>query len=100
VSVLAARPSGPAPALIGAALAAVAVIAVGARLRKPLTRLPETELKWGVGVFLTAFGLYFAGLGLSVEWPGGDAAILYLIALIGAASQVQAHWLAREPASA
>jgi uncharacterized membrane protein len=100
VSVLAARPSGPAPALIGAALASVAVIAAGAWLRKPLARIPETELKWGVGVFLTAFGLYFAGLGLGVEWPGGDAAILYLIALIGATSQAQAHWLAREPASA
>ena len=100
VSVLAARPSGPAPALIGAALATVAVIVAGAWLRKPLARIPETELKWGVGVFLTAFGLYFAGLGLSVEWPGGDAAILYLIALIGASSQAQAHWLAREPASA
>jgi uncharacterized membrane protein len=100
VSVLAARPSGPAPALIGAALATVAVIAAGAWLRKPLARIPETELKWGVGVFLTAFGLYFAGLGLGVEWPGGDAAILCLIALIGASSQAQAHWLAREPASA
>jgi Ca2+/H+ antiporter, TMEM165/GDT1 family len=100
VSVLAARPSGPAPALIGAALATVAVVAAGAFLRKPLTRIPETELKWGVGVFLTAFGLYFAGLGLGIHWPGGDAAILYLLVVIGATSQAQSHWLAREAASA
>ena len=100
VCALAARPSGPAPALVGAGVATVAVVGGGAWLRRPLARIPETELKWGVGVFLTAFGLYFAGLGLGVEWPGGDAAILYLIALIGATSQAQAHWLAREPASA
>jgi len=100
VSVLAARPSGPAPALIGAALATVAVVAAGAFLRKPLTRIPETELKWGVGVFLTAFGLYFAGLGLGIHWPGGDAAILYLLVVIGATSQAQSHWLARAAASA
>ena len=99
VSVLAARPSGPAPALIGAALATIAVIVAGAFLRKPLTRIPETELKWGVGVFLTAFGLYFAGLGLGVSWPGGDAAILYLLVLIGVTSQAQSHGLARVPAS-
>ena len=100
VSVLAARPSGPAPALIGAALATVAVIAAGAWLRKPLARIPETELKWGVGVLLSAFGVFFAAEGLGVDWPGGDAAILYLAATLGAVSQAQAHWLAREPARA
>ena len=48
--------------LVGLALAAIGVIAAGASLRKPLTRLPETELKWGVGVLLSAFGLFFAAL--------------------------------------
>jgi Ca2+/H+ antiporter, TMEM165/GDT1 family len=97
VAALAARPSGPAPALTGAALATLAVLAVGAWLRKPLTRVPETELKWAVGVLLSAFGLFFAAEGLGVIWPGGDAAIVYLMLALGAGSQLQAHWLAREP---
>lgn len=97
VSALAARPSGPTPALVGAALALVVVLAAGAWLRKPLARVPETELKWGVGVLLSAFGLFFAGEGLGIEWPGGDAAILYLVCLLGATSQLQSHWLTRHP---
>jgi uncharacterized membrane protein len=100
VSALAARPSGPAPALVGAAAAVVLVLGGGAWLRRPLARIPETELKWGVGVLLNAFGVFFAAEGLGVDWPGGDAAILYLAASLGAVSQVQAHWLARAPVPA
>jgi uncharacterized membrane protein len=96
VSALAARPSGPAPALLGAALATIAVVGAGAWLHRPLTRLPETEVKWGVGVLLSAFGVFFAAEGLGVEWPGGDAAILYIAAALGAVSQLQSHRLARQ----
>jgi Ca2+/H+ antiporter, TMEM165/GDT1 family len=95
VTALAARPSGPAPALVGAAVATVAVLAAGAWLRKPLARIPETELKWGVGVLLSSFGVFFASEGLGVQWPGGDAALLYLVGTLGGVSQAQSHWLAR-----
>jgi uncharacterized membrane protein len=95
VTALAARPSGPAPALIGAIAAMFAVLAVGVLLHRPLARVPETELKWGVGVMLSSFGVFFVAEGLGVEWPGGDAAILYLVAAFAAVSQLQAHWLAR-----
>ena len=95
VTALAARPSGPAPALLGAAAAAITVLAAGAWLRKPLARIPETELKWGVGVLLSSFGAFFAAEGLGVGWPGGDAALLYVAFVFGAVSQTQAHWLAR-----
>ena len=95
VTALASRPSGPAPALVGAALATVAVLGAGAWLRKPLERIPETELKWGVGALLSSFGVFFTAEGLGVHWPGGDAAVLYLVAALAATSQVQSHWLAR-----
>jgi uncharacterized membrane protein len=94
VSALASRPGGAGPALWGAALATAVVVAGGAWLRRPLARIPETELKWGVGVLLTTFGLFFSAEGLGVEWPGADAALLYLAATLAAASQIQAHRLA------
>src|SRR3954447_9937558 len=96
VSALAARPSGPAPALVGAGIAAIVVLSAGAWLRRPLTRLPETELKWGVGVLLSAFGVFFAAEGLHVHWPGGDAAIIYIALTLAAVSQLEAHRLARQ----
>jgi uncharacterized membrane protein len=100
VTALAARPSGPGPALVGAGGAVVAVVAAGAWLRKPLARIPETELKWGVGVLLSAFGVFFLAEGLDVEWPGADAAILYLIAALATLSQLQSHLLGRRPVHA
>lgn len=100
VSALAARPSGPAPALVGAAIAATVVLGAGVWLRKPLARIPETELKWGVGVLLSAFGVFFAAEGLGVRWPGADLALLYIAVSLGATSQLQSHWLARDPARA
>jgi uncharacterized membrane protein len=93
VSALAARPSGRAPALAGAAVATVVVLSAGAWLRTPLTRIPETELKWGVGVLLSAFGVFFAAEGSGARWPGGDLAVLYIALVLGAASQLQSHRL-------
>jgi len=55
--------------------------------------VPETELKWGVGVLLSAFGVFFAAEGLAVHWPGGDAAILYVAGALAALSQLQSRYL-------
>jgi uncharacterized membrane protein len=95
VSALAARPGGAAPALTGAAIATVLVLGAGVALRHPLARIPETELKWGVGALLSSFGIFFLAEGLHVDWPGGDVAVVYVLAAFAAATQVQSHLLAR-----
>jgi uncharacterized membrane protein len=100
VAALGSRPEGLAPAVAGAALAVVAVVALGAALHRPLARLPESHLKYAVGVVLSAFGVFFLGEGLAVQWPGGDAALVYVVLVLVAVSQVQVVALARERAAA
>jgi uncharacterized membrane protein len=69
------------PASLGALAATVLVLCVGAFLHKPLTRVPENALKFGVGVMLSAFGLFWTGEGLGIDWPGGDAILFAFAAL-------------------
>ena len=89
VAALAARPSGPAPAIVGAVVAAIVVLAIGIKLRHPLSRLPETELKYGVGIVLSSLGLFFAAEGLGVDWPSGDLALLYVALAFVVATRAQ-----------
>jgi uncharacterized membrane protein len=100
VAALGAGPQGLAPAVAGAGVAAAAVVALGAVLHRPLARLPESHLKYAVGVVLTSFGVFFLAEGLGVEWPGADAALLYVAAALVAASQVQVAAVARGRAEA
>jgi uncharacterized membrane protein len=71
-----------APAAAGAALALALVVALGLWLRRPLARVPENMLKFGVGVVLAAFGTFWVGEGIGLRWPGADAAIPVLIVVI------------------
>jgi uncharacterized membrane protein len=74
-------------------------IGVGVVLHRPLRRMPETELKYAVGVLLSSFGTFFTAEGLDVDWPLGDAALLLIaVAFIGA-SQLMAEQLRRAPAA-
>ena len=95
VAARASRPSGATPAPLGGGLARLTVVGAGVWLHRPLTRIPETELKWGVGVLLSSFGVFFAAEGLGVHWPGGEATILYVALVLGCASQLQSHLFAR-----
>jgi Ca2+/H+ antiporter, TMEM165/GDT1 family len=65
----------------GALVACVTVAAIGAAVHRPLARVPENALKFVVGVMLSAFGLFWTGESLGVDWPGGDAVILAFIVL-------------------
>lgn len=74
------------------ALAAVALVGIaGLILHRPLAQVPENTLKFVVGLMLTAFGTFWTGEGLGVEWPGADAALvgLFGIYLIFALTAVQ-----------
>jgi Ca2+/H+ antiporter, TMEM165/GDT1 family len=96
VAALGAGDEGLAPALVGAGIAVAAVAGIGLIAQRPLARLPESHLKYAVGVVLSAFGVFFLAEGLGVEWPGDDAALLYLAAALVAVSQLQVTTLARE----
>lgn len=69
------------PASLGALAACLLVLVIGLVVRKPLARIPENTLKFGVGVMLSAFGLFWTGEGLGIAWPGRDLAILAFAAL-------------------
>ena len=81
-------------AAAGAAAAGALVLVSGAIVHRPLARVPENTLKFAVGLLLATFGTFWAveGLGVvtesqaSLDWPGGDAAILVLLAVWAAVS--------------
>lgn len=81
---------------IGALAALLAVILLGLLLHRPLTRVPENSLKFAVGVLLTGFGLFWAGEGLGLDWPGGDWALPVLVAAILAAALATVRLIRRE----
>lgn len=73
-------------ATAAAVTAGVAVVITGLVVRGPLERVPENTLKFVVGVLLSSFGIFWGGEGAGVEWPGGDFAILGVIAFVGLVS--------------
>ena len=87
------------PASTGALAACLLVIAVGAMLHRPLSRIPENSLKFTVGILISAFGLFWFGEGIGVSWPYRDAAILGIAAILMLVSRV-AIGLARRASDA
>jgi uncharacterized membrane protein len=67
-------------AVVAAVAAVLVVVAAGFAAHAPLSRVPENTLKFAVGVMLTTFGTFWGAEGAGADWPGGDAAILALIA--------------------
>ena len=73
-------------ALTGVGGGLVVLAAVVAVLGPALTVVPLGALRLVVGALLTAFGTFWGAEGAGVRWPGGDAAILVLLAVIVAFS--------------
>ena len=84
-------------AVVGAVAAVVLVVLVGVKVRQPLARVPENTLKFAVGVMLTSFGTFWGAEGAGVHWPGSDAALLGVIALMAVTSLALVAWLRRLP---
>ena len=83
------------PAAFGALAACVVVLGVGVVVHRPLSRIPENTLKFGVGVMLSAFGVFWTGEGLGVEWPGQDLSLLVFVAVFLVAGLATAILLRR-----
>lgn len=66
-------------AAAAAAAAVLLVTAIGIAIHAPLARAPENAMKFGVGVMLTSFGIFWGAEGAGAHWPGGDAALLVVV---------------------
>jgi uncharacterized membrane protein len=73
-------------AALGAAAAGLLVIGVGALVQAPLQRIPESTLKFIVGIMLTTFGTFWSGESFGINWPFADLFLLLLAALYLVAS--------------
>jgi uncharacterized membrane protein len=73
-------------AAVGAAAAGVVVLTAGLVVHRPLSRVPENTIKFAVGVMLTTFGVFWAGEGAGVDWPGQDAALLGVLVYVAGVS--------------
>ncbi|MEJ0014405.1 MAG: hypothetical protein WDN07_02250 [Actinomycetota bacterium] len=72
-------------ASIAALIAIVIVCIVGSALRAPLAKVPENTLKFGVGVLITSYGIFWGAEGASgdsAHWPGDNWAVLAIIASV------------------
>ncbi len=96
--------SGHLPASAAGALAAVVLVLIaGVLVHRPLSRVPENGLKFGVGLMLVTFGTFWSGEGLGIEWPGEDLAIVGLLVVYLIVSLVAVEALSRarrQPAAA
>jgi uncharacterized membrane protein len=87
-------------AAIGAGAAVAIVAGVGLALRAPLARVPENAMKLAVGIMLTSFGTFWAAEGAGARWPGGDASLPVVLAVVVVAAAGLIRMLRRRRALA
>jgi uncharacterized membrane protein len=69
-------------AAIAAAAAVLVIGGAGFAVRAPLARVPENAMKFVVGVMLTGFGAFWGAEGAGADWPGNDAALPIVVAVV------------------
>ncbi len=82
-------------ASLAAVAALVLVTVVGLAAHRPLSRVPENSLKFGVGVLLVSFGMFWSVEGTGAHWPGGDALLPVLMGVVAASALVMIAALRR-----
>jgi uncharacterized membrane protein len=91
---------GDIPLAAAAAAAALAMVVVaGVLVRAPLSRVPENAMKFAVGVMLTTFGIFWGAEGAGVDWPGGEPALLAVLAFVILSSLALVRLARREHAA-
>ncbi|MCU1454994.1 MAG: hypothetical protein JWN46_3140 [Acidimicrobiales bacterium] len=83
-------------AALGAGISAVLTLVIGLCVHRPLSQVPENTMKYAVGVMLTTFGMFWAGEGAGVKWPGQDVSLLAILAYVVAGSMLLSWALRRK----
>jgi uncharacterized membrane protein len=85
--------------IAGALAAFVVVLLAGVLLHRPLSFVPENFMKFVVGSMLTTFGIFWGGEGLLVEWPAGEATLIFILVGVVLVSLIGVRMLApaRQP---
>jgi Ca2+/H+ antiporter, TMEM165/GDT1 family len=87
-------------ASLGALAALLVVCLLGLVLHRPLARVPENALKFGVGVLLSGFGTFWVGEGLGIHWPGRDTSAVGLLVGYLLVAALCVSWCRRRGATA
>jgi uncharacterized membrane protein len=74
--------------IAGAGAAAALVALTGLVVHRPLSRVPENAIKFAVGLLLTAFGTFWGGEGIGIEWAAGDLMLPLLVVIYGVSAAV------------
>ncbi len=82
LNVGAARPGLLLPASLAALTALLLVLLLGLFLHRPLSRIPENQLKFSVGILLSTMGSFWLGEGLGFHWPAGDWSLAGLLSAL------------------
>jgi uncharacterized membrane protein len=82
-------------AAIGAAASVLLIGVLGLSSYRLVARIPRRALQLLVGAMLVTFGTFWAGEGLSVDWPGDELALVWLATLYVVAALILVRAVSR-----